>query len=237
MQPIVATPINAYRNKVTGIPLNGGQVQGQITGYNTTTDSVTSPTTFQNIVFISSVTPGTYTVNWTVTLAGTIAAAEANNFQLYNGSTVVATSVNAAAAGTYPQAPVTFTVTSGVPDIKVLSGAATPTTGAVYGATVQGNSFPLTLQVGPQGLGTVWYPIQITLSTTTGQLDTSLANIYLGPLVTPATLVGTGFGNGTYALAIPSMTPGQTIIIVWTGGTAGDAAAANIIGAMDALTI
>ena len=106
------------------------------------------------------------------------------------------------------------------------------------GGQVQGviASTVLTLQVGPQGLGTVWYPVQVTLSTTTGALDTSLANIYLGPLITPATLVGTGLGNGTYALAIPSMTPGQFLVIVWTGAHNGDTAAANVIGTMDALT-
>lgn len=108
------------------------------------------------------------------------------------------------------------------------------------GGQVQGKipgSGNLTLQVGPQGLGTVWYPVQVTLSTTTGALDTSTALVYLGPLVTPATLVGTVYsGNGTVALAIPSMSPGQTLIIAWTGGKNGDTAAANIIGTMDALT-
>jgi hypothetical protein len=92
----------------------------------------------------------------------------------------------------------------------------------------------LNLTLGPQGIGTIWYPVQVTLTTTTGVLDTSLANIYLGPLITPATIVGTGLGNGVYALAIPPMTPGQYLIIAWTGGTTGDTAAANIIGTMDA---
>lgn len=108
------------------------------------------------------------------------------------------------------------------------------------GGQVQGTipvSGALSLQVGPQGLGTVWYPVQVTLSTTTGALDTSTALVYLGPLTTPATLVGTVYsGNGTVALAIPSMSPGQTLIIAWTGGKNGDTAAANIIGTMDALT-
>jgi hypothetical protein len=94
----------------------------------------------------------------------------------------------------------------------------------------------LTLTIGPQGLGTTWYPVQVTLSTTTGVLDTSTANVYLGPLVTPATLVGQLFsGNGTVALAIPAMQPGQYLVIVWTGATIGDTAAANVIGTMDAL--
>lgn len=95
----------------------------------------------------------------------------------------------------------------------------------------------LTLQVGPQGLGTIWYPVQVTISTTTGALDTSIALVYLGPSQTPATLVGTVYsGNGTVALAIPDMSPGQTLIVAWTGGTSGDIAAANVIGTMDALT-
>jgi hypothetical protein len=95
----------------------------------------------------------------------------------------------------------------------------------------------LTLQVAPQGLGTVWYPVQVTLSTTTGVLDTSTALVYLGPSATPATLVGQLFsGNGTVALAIPDLTPGQTLIVKWTGAHNGDTAAMNVIGTMDALT-
>lgn len=106
------------------------------------------------------------------------------------------------------------------------------------GAQVQGIipvSGTLTLTTGPQGLGNIWYPVQIALTTTTGPLDTSLANIYLGPLVTPATIVGTGLGNGPYALAIPPMQPGQYLVIVWTGAKNGDTAAANVIGTQDTL--
>lgn len=95
----------------------------------------------------------------------------------------------------------------------------------------------LTLSVGPQGLGNVWYPVQVTLSTTTGLLDTSTALVYLGAQGVPVTLVGTLYtGNGTVALAIPPMTPGQVLIIAWSGAHAGDVAAANVLGTMDALT-
>ena len=115
-----------------------------------------------------------------------------------------------------------------------LSGV--PLTGGQAQGKISGSG-ALTLQVGPQGLGTVWYPVQVTISTTKGALDTSTALVYLGPLQTPATLVGTVYsGNGTVALAIPSMSPGQTLIVAWTGGTSGDTAAANVIGTMDALT-
>jgi hypothetical protein len=95
----------------------------------------------------------------------------------------------------------------------------------------------LTLTAGPQGLGTIWYPAQVTLSTTTGALDSSTALVYLGAQGVPITLVGTVFtGNGTVALAIPSMSPGQVLIVTWTGGHPGDTAAFNVVGSMDALT-
>lgn len=95
----------------------------------------------------------------------------------------------------------------------------------------------ISLSVGPQALGTVWYPAQVTLSTTTGTLDTSTALVYLGSQGVPITLVATVFtGNGTIGLAIPNMTPGQQLIVQWASGHTGDTAAFNIIGTMDALT-
>src|SRR5215472_9127871 len=95
----------------------------------------------------------------------------------------------------------------------------------------------LTLSVGPQGLGNTWYPVQVTLSTTTGVFDTSTAQVYLGAQGVPVTLVGTLYsGNGTVALAIPPMTPGQVLIVIWSGGTSGDTAAMNVLGTMGALS-
>lgn len=95
----------------------------------------------------------------------------------------------------------------------------------------------LTLSVGPQGLGTVWYPSQVTLSTGTGPLDTATALVYAGIGGVPVQLVGTVYtGNGTVALAVPPMQPGELIIVSWTGGTANETAAVNVTGTMDALT-
>jgi hypothetical protein len=95
----------------------------------------------------------------------------------------------------------------------------------------------LTLSAGPQGLGTAWYPAQVTLSTTTGALDTSTALVYLGVGGVPTTLVATVYsGNGTAALAIPAMQPGDLVIVQWSGGHPGDTASFNILGTMDALT-
>jgi len=111
-----------------------------------------------------------------------------------------------------------------------------PLTGGQNQAAVP-SSGNLTLTVGPQGLGTVWYPAQITLSTTTGALDTSVALVFLGSQGVPITQVGSVFsGNGVVALAIPSVSPGQVLIVQWTGAHPGDIAALNVVGTMDALT-
>lgn len=111
-----------------------------------------------------------------------------------------------------------------------------PLTGGQAQGVISGAG-KVTLNAGPQGLGTIWYPAQVTLSTTTGPLDSSTALMYLGSQGIPITLVGSVFtGNGTVALAIPSLSPGQTLIVMWVNGHAGDTAAFNIIGTMDALS-
>jgi hypothetical protein len=95
-----------------------------------------------------------------------------------------------------------------------------------------------TVTLGPTGLGNIWYPTQVTVSTTSGVNDSSTFNLFLGPAGVPITMVGTLFpgGAGTIALAIPSMSPGQYLIGQWAGGNAGDLAAMNVIGTMDALS-
>ena len=95
-----------------------------------------------------------------------------------------------------------------------------------------------TLQAGPAGLGTVWFPASAVISTTTGVLDSSTCTVYVGAAGLPTTLQGTLFpgGAGTVALAIPSMTPGLYVIAEWTGGNPGDTCSLNITGTMNALT-
>ena len=94
----------------------------------------------------------------------------------------------------------------------------------------------LTLQVGPQGLGSAWYPAQCTISTTTGPLDTSTALAYLGTGGIPTQLIATVYsGNGTIAVAVPPMQPGDGLIVTWTGARPGDVASMNVIGTADAL--
>ena len=93
--------------------------------------------------------------------------------------------------------------------------------------------------VGPTGAGVTWYPTQMTISTTTGiqtGLDTSVAQIYLGPAGVPVTLLTTVFGgNGLVGVALPPLQGGQYVIVQWSGAHNGDIAAANIAGNMEAL--
>ena len=126
----------------------------------------------------------------------------------------------------------------GRPPLQAYGGKVTgvPLTGGQAQATVPASG-TLTLSVGPQGAGTVWYPIQITTTTTTGQLDGATVQAWLGSQGVPGTKVGQSFGGAsTFALAIPPMTPGQVLIVTWTSAHVGDTAGFNVIGTMDAAT-
>jgi hypothetical protein len=95
----------------------------------------------------------------------------------------------------------------------------------------------LTLQIGPQGAGTVWYPAQVTTSTTSGVNDVSTCLVYMGAAGTPITLMGTLFpgGAGVLAVAFPPLTVGLFIIAKFSAAKPGDVAAVNVTGTMDYL--
>jgi hypothetical protein len=88
---------------------------------------------------------GEWIVNWEVQLDGTTAAAEQNNFGLYNGGTLLATANNPSnVGGPYPQEPVVIAVGSGGGTLAIKNiAAATATAGYTgsfsaepYGGTV-----------------------------------------------------------------------------------------------------
>ena len=89
-----------------------------------------------------------------------------------------------------------------------------------------------TISIGPSGLGTRWFPQQVTISTTSGAADASTAIGYLGPSAIPAAIVFTSYAGGgdTQGLAIPMMQPGDLLTVVWSGGKSGDTATLVIIG-------
>lgn len=148
--------------------------------------------------------------------------------------------IPAVPAGTWKAAGGRFFKRVLVPPVPIgrYTGKATgiPLTGGQAQGQMSGSG-ALRLTTGPQGLGTVWYPAQATISTGVGALDTATALVYLGIGGVPVSLIATVFsGNGTVAIAVPPMTPGELIIVDWTGGASLETAAVNVIGTMDALT-
>jgi len=96
---------------------------------------------------------GTYTVDWTVTLTGTMTAAETNNFGLYFGTLLLAISANPNAVGSYHQpATVTFTATAaGKLTVKAIANAGGS---AVYSCSVNTFPVPVTPPVPPLRIAT-----------------------------------------------------------------------------------
>jgi len=93
-------------------------------------NSVTSPGALATIATTPALGAGVYDVIWSVELSGTLAAAEANNFQLMNGAAVVAGSENGIVAGVYPQPDTRVTVVAG--STVSIQSIGAGTVGAVY---------------------------------------------------------------------------------------------------------
>lgn len=203
-----------------------------------TTGGATSPASFQTLLSVS-VPAGTFTVNWTVTLSGTIGGSELNNFMLMSGppggpDIAVAQSVNAAAAGTYPQAPVSVTLPAGQQlKVKVWSNAGTA--GAVYGATIVQGGGNGTAQTGPASPGEIWRPTQVSVScsavVTSG---TCQASIYAGAAAAQSAFVDGTFsgdtGDTTDAIGGRVVNPGESVFAVWQGGVPGATATLVVSG-------
>jgi hypothetical protein len=96
--------------------------------------TVTSPGAGATIVTLTGLAAGEYTVTWIVQLAGTLAAADANNFQLIDTSGGVTNSINLAVAGEYPQVNSEVIITPGG-SISIIAIAA-GTVGAIYSAQI-----------------------------------------------------------------------------------------------------
>lgn len=98
------------------------------------TAQAVSPAAGATVVTLAGLPAGDYQVSWTVELSGTLAAADANNFQLLNGASVVAASENLAVAGVYPQQGIVVTVPAA--GSVTVQAIALGTIGAVYRATL-----------------------------------------------------------------------------------------------------
>lgn len=106
------------------------------------------------------------------------------------------------------------------------------------GQTSVSGSGAATVQVGPSGLGTLWYPQQAVISTTSGVNDSSTCIAYLGPPgAVPANILFQSLSAGAdvQGIAIPVLQPGDVITCVWSGGHPGDLATLRIMGPLTAL--
>lgn len=114
--------------------------------------TVTSPGAAATIANIASLPAGTWVLNWNVGLAGTLAAADGDNFKLIvAGSSAENPSNNPPAAGLYPQEPVQIVVPAGGAAVSIRTVAA-GTVGAVYSAELNATpaaSDQVTLYRGP----------------------------------------------------------------------------------------
>ena len=113
-----------------------------------------------------------------------------------------------------------------------------PLTGG-YGTATVSASGAATVTLGPQGVGTVWYPQQCAIATTTGANDASTCSLFVGPLGL-LTLIGSqsyAGGGDSIGLAVPALFPGYFLVAVWTGGNTGDLAALTVYGQMDTLAV
>lgn len=100
--------------------------------------SVVAPGAGGVIAITSALNAEEYTVNWTVSLSGTPNIGDANNFGLYSGAVLIATSANLGAVGEYPQQSATFTVANGTTVSVKAIGAGTA--GAAYTAEADGSA-------------------------------------------------------------------------------------------------
>jgi len=109
-----------------------------------------------------------------------------------------------------------------------------PLQGGQGQAVVEGGT--ATITVGPQGLGVLWYPVQVTVSSSVGALDTSTVAVYLGQISVGTLQGGQSYAGGgdVVALAIQVMAPGQNLIAVWSNATNGSTVYLNVNGTMDA---
>lgn len=132
---------------------------------------VTSPAAGAAIVTGPLLPRGEYDINWSVSLLGAAAAADADNFQLQVGATPVVNSQNAGAAGVYPQ----LTVRENLPGANAFSvkAIAAGTVGVTYIAElnivnanvpstvceIQDGNQPLAeISFAPDGVDTKWMP-------------------------------------------------------------------------------
>ena len=202
-----------------------------------------------NAFAVANVQPGSFTINWTVTLAGTLGANDANNFQLYIASgghgTLIAQSVNASAAGSYPQTPV---VVNNVPQgaiVYIAVGPNNPTFGSTYSGTVNTPGWGI-VKLSPYGTrysGYTWQPSMLYVSVApapgnSGVVNEAQAIAYVSYGVysaQPTDAIGqtqTGSTGDTCGMT-QTLKPNDWLTVFWSGGDVGGLATARLTGSVN----
>jgi hypothetical protein len=92
------------------------------------------------------------------------------------------------------------------------------------------------LAIGPQGVGTRWYPSQVQIATSSGAADQSRATIYR-QLIDPTRQIGQTEQGGSDTLAFTySMQPGDLIYVEWVRANPGDLVTVTMHGDQTTLT-
>jgi len=115
----------------------------------------TSPGAATTIASLGTVPAGQYTLNWQVELSGTLAGADANNFEVLVGAAVQGVSVNPGAAGLYSQEPIQINVPAGGATVLIQTVGA-GTASSVYTAALSitgGTSMEATIFDSGQPIG------------------------------------------------------------------------------------
>jgi len=86
----------------------------------------------------------------------------------------------------------------------------------------------------PDGM-TVWDVRQVQMATTSGPTDGSQAMGYTDGVFPHRQVFQTAQGGGDSFAFTRRIRPGSTLVIVWSGGNAGDTATANLAGIQHAL--
>lgn len=101
--------------------------------------------------------------------------------------------------------------------------------------TAQGTA---TIKVGPTHWGQVWYPVSADIATTTGPLDASTVQFFLGVISASTQIGGQSYqgGGDTMSWSSRPVQFGEQVYAVWSGATAGDIATLRVTGDEDVLT-
>jgi hypothetical protein len=102
---------------------------------------------------------------------------------------------------------------------------------------VIGASGGVTLRVGPAGVGSKWALDQAGISTSTGQADASTCAVYAGPQAIESFFVAQSYAGGGSSVGLPglSLSPGEFVWAVWSGGVNGANATLKVTGVKTAL--